>query len=129
MKLLGYPELGAEKFICVNGFEEIVQSHNHVICIKQNIKLLQQCLKAGLQTGLWVCDKMDVIWGLNAKPHFLLARMDTSKDDLQEWHSIVQDYLSDCLLVKEIDGSKEQLYECLSLRLDAVVLTTAILKK
>ncbi len=57
---------------------------------------------------------------------YLLAPLGESEQNLKQWQRIVQDYLSDCLLVREIEGKDEELLDSVRLRLDAVVLCSAI---
>ena len=127
MKLLGYPQLGAERFVCVRDEGELEGAGGQILCFERsNEALLLRCVKAGLQTALWVRDTCDVLWGMNYAVSYLLAPLGESERNLAEWQRIVQDYLSDCLLVREIEGKDAELLDSARLRLDAVVLTSAI---
>lgn len=130
MKLLGYPQLGNEHFVCVRDEGELNGKSGQILCFERsNEALLLRCTKAGLQTALWIYSTCDVLWGMNYGVAYLLAPLGESEQNLAEWQRIVQDYLSDCLLVREIEGKDEELLDSVRLRLDAVVLCSAIIPK
>lgn len=127
MKLLGYPQLGAERFVCVRDERELEGAGGQILCFERSSEaLLLRCVKAGLQTALWVRDTCDVLWGMNYNVSYLLARLGESEQNLTEWQRIVQDYLSDCLLVRVIEGKDEELLDSVRLRIDAIVRMGAI---
>lgn len=127
MKLLGYPQLGNEHFVCVRDEGELEGTSGQILCFERsNEALLLRCVRAGLQTALWVDGACDVLWGINYNVSYLLARFGESEQNLTEWQRIVQDYLSDCLLVRTIEGKDEELLDSARLRLDAIVRMGAI---
>ena len=127
MKLLGYPQLGAERFACVRDEGELEGKSGQILCFERSSEaLLLRCVKAGLQTALWVHGACDVLWGMNYGVSYLLAPLGESEQNLAEWQRIVQDYLSDCLLVRVIEGKDEELLDSVRLRIDAVVRAGAI---
>lgn len=129
MKMLGYPQLGAESFVCVRDENDLATAQGQILCferIQSSESLLLQCTKAGLKTALWVRCSLDILWGLNYGVTYLLAPLGTTEQNLVQWQRILQDYLSDCIFVREIVGTDEELLSSLQLGLDAVVCSSVI---
>lgn len=130
MKLLGYPQLGCERFACVRTESELDSTSGHILCFERDCEsLLLRCVAAGVKTALWTRSTVDVLFGMNYGVTYLLTPLDCAPQNLTEWQGILHTYLSDCLLVREIHGSDSELLDSLRLGLDAVVLCSAIIPK
>ncbi|RAX58372.1 hypothetical protein CCZ01_02850 [Helicobacter monodelphidis] len=121
MLMFGFSGIPSPVFFNINSPVQIQDSPpNSVITFNWELQLAGECLKQEISFATRIRKDIELIYALNLKATYIIAPYDTPLSTLNRWQSILQDYVCDMRLLREIH-TDDEILESLHNRLDGVI--------